>query len=337
MKIKNQGVYPALTDHGAKAEAARQAFAATGLLDTTRIHLPEQARSIQHDIKLLLWHQGISQITEHYRGQPDATQAYTTLGEEFSWRIADGLRTYPLIVPAAVPTAAARGIAEWCWRRESVVEDWHHKVTDLTMARTNIAATRAVLPHVHPEGVDWAAVRIALTHPGRRLGDGSTPAGQFGEGWPAILDSIHAQIDLWQTADDLLGPQTVLRLLSVHGSRTESIGEWWGSGWYETLTRHVIADAARHGTLPALVADTFTDAEQFADTAAQHPDVLDDHLLSWLNQRIFEEQSNRRHASGVHVTAFTLLDWAVEQLDELLNACRSAASTPPPHPVPAAS
>jgi hypothetical protein len=62
-----------------------------------------------------------------------------------------GLPTCPVIVPAVVPTATARGIAEWCWRRESVVEDWHRKVTNLTMARANIAATRAVLPTYIPK------------------------------------------------------------------------------------------------------------------------------------------------------------------------------------------
>ncbi|MFD4661131.1 hypothetical protein ACFWP2_36585 [Kitasatospora sp. NPDC058444] len=40
------------------------------------------------------------------------------------------------------------------------------------MARADIAATRTVMTHVHPEGVDWPAVRLALTAPARRLADG---------------------------------------------------------------------------------------------------------------------------------------------------------------------
>jgi hypothetical protein len=240
------------TSHAAKAETARRAFAAVGLLDTTRIRLPEQAFPLHPDlVSLVLWDQ-VYRVAEQYRGSRGAGEVLASLSDDFSWRISSGLRAYTLIVPASVPTAAARGIAEWCWRRESEVEEWHHKVSDLTMARANIAATRAVLPHVHLDGVDWPGVRVALTMPGRRLGDGRALGDHFEEGWLPILSSIHAQIDLWQVADEGLGPQTVLRLLSLHGSRAESVGEWWGSGWYETLTRRVIDNAAQQGTLPQL-------------------------------------------------------------------------------------
>jgi hypothetical protein len=291
-----------------------------GLLDTTRIRLPEHAFPLQPDlVKLLLWDQ-VYRVAEQYRGSPGAGEVLASLSDDFSWRISSGLRAHPLIVPASVPTAAARGIAEWCWRRESEVEEWHHKVSDLTMARANIAATRAVLPHVHLEGVDWPGVRVALTMPGRRLGDGRTLGDHFEEGWLPILSSIHAQIDLWQAADEGLGPQTVLRLLSLHGSRAESIGEWWGSGWYETLARRVIHNAAQHGTLPQAMSLAFPDVTHFADAAAHSPDALDDNTLRWLDRAIFDEQSGLRIAGEPTPPAITLPEWAVEQLADLLAA-----------------
>ncbi|MGW3820533.1 hypothetical protein [Streptomyces sp. NPDC005046] len=91
-----------------------------------------------------------------------AMLSFDGLGENFSWRIAAGLQAYPLVVPAPVPSSAALGIAEWCWRRESDVEDWHRKVTDLEMARANVAATRA--------GRRRMSTKRASTGPAVRLG-----------------------------------------------------------------------------------------------------------------------------------------------------------------------
>ena len=200
---------------------------------------------------MLLWAETVRDAIGRHRRDGDGREAVAALGEEFSWRLGAGLRTHPLIVPDPVPSATARGIAEWCWRRESDVEEWHFKIGDRTMARANIAATRAVQPHIHPEGVDWPAVRLALTAPARRLANGQAFADIFEEGWTPILASVHRQIDLWQQADETLGPEAVLRMLTLHGSRTESVGEWWGSGWYETATRRAIARAVSNGSLPA--------------------------------------------------------------------------------------
>ncbi|GAA3903151.1 hypothetical protein GCM10022244_11700 [Streptomyces gulbargensis] len=304
----------------AKAEAARRAFAAAGLLDTTRIHRPQEASVLRHDLVLMLWAEHIHETINRHRRDDDAGAAIKALGEEFSWRIGSGLRAYPVIVPDAVPTAAARGIAEWCWRRESDVEEWHFKIGDIAMARANIAATRAALPHVHPEGVDWPAVRLALTAPSRRLASGQGLQEIFEEGWAPILASIHREIDFWQQVDESLGPEATLRLLSMHGSHTESIGEWWGSGWYETMVRRAVARAASDGNLPAVVPSVFTDAEQFADAAAGHPDLLDDETLSWLTKAVFEEGSFLRNARLPSTVALTLPDWAVQDLLSFLPA-----------------
>lgn len=110
----------------------------------------------------------------------------------------------------------------------------------------------------------------------------------------------------------------MLRLLTLHGSRTESVGDWWGSGWYETLTRRVVNNAAQHGTLPRVASQTFPDPAHFADAAAHSPDLLNDETLRWLIRAILDEQSARRSAGEPNPTAITLPDWTIEQLTELL-------------------
>lgn len=312
----------------AKAEAARRAFAAAGLLDAIRIHLSEDASALRNNLVLLLWADHIHESISRHRRCDDGQAAIEALGEEFSWRIGSGLRAYPVIVPDAVPTAAARGIAEWCWRRESDVEEWHFKIDDIAMARANIAATRAVLPHVHPEGVDWPAVRLALTVPSRRLANGQTLEDIFEEGWEPILASIHREIDLWQQVDESLGPEATLRLLSMHGSRTESIGEWWGSGWYETMVHHAVVRAANDGNLPAVVPSAFLEVEHFATAAAGYPDLLDDDTFSWLTEAVFKEGSLLRSARLPWTTAVTLPDWAVQDLLNLLQPDDEATEAP---------
>lgn len=304
----------------AKAEATRLAFAEAGLLDATRIHLPDNVMALRHDLIMLLWADTIHDAIARHRHGGDGSEAIQDLGEEFSWRMGAGMRAYPLIVADPVPSAAARGIAEWCWRRESDVEDWHFKIDDIAMARANIAATRAVLPHIHPEGIDWPAVRLALTTPGRRIADGQALADIFEEGWVPILTSIHRQIDLWQQADETLGPDAVLRMLTMHGSRTESIGEWWGSGWYEIAIRRAVARAAANGTLPPVVSTVFSDAVHFADAAASHPDLLDDVTFAWITQAIHEEESLLRNARSTVPASLTFPDWAAEELLSLLRS-----------------
>ncbi|MET8630226.1 hypothetical protein ABZW30_42060 [Kitasatospora sp. NPDC004669] len=110
------------------------------------------------------------------------------------------------------------------------------------------------------------------------------------------------------------GAATVLRMLTLHGSRTESVGEWWGSGWYETAARRAIAGAATNGTLPAAVTATFPDTEYLADTAAGHPDLLDDDTFAWITEAVFKEGSLRREAGLPVPPAMTLPDWAANDL-----------------------
>ncbi|MEU4585869.1 hypothetical protein AB0F92_27890 [Kitasatospora aureofaciens] len=80
----------------AKTEATRRAFAEAGLLDATRIHIPEPAQALRHDLVPLLWADTIHDAIARHRCNGDGTEAIKELGEEFSWRLGAGLRTYPL-------------------------------------------------------------------------------------------------------------------------------------------------------------------------------------------------------------------------------------------------
>lgn len=301
-----------------QAQDARRAFAGAGLLDATLLLLPEKHSPLRPNLVKLILIEHVYDVIDKYCGHGNAGNAFASLGEEFDWRISSGLRTWPLIVPAPIPSAAARGIAEWCWRRESDVEAWHHKVNDSTMARANIAATRAVLPHVHSEGVDWPSVRLALTASRRRLADGRPLSGLFDEGWPAIIASIHREIDRWQRTEDELGPKAVLRLLTLHGSRTESVGDWWGSGWYETAVRRAVPRAVADGTLPKPILEAFPNPDQLTDAIAHGPDLLDDDLLRWTIRAVHDERRYQWQGGPPAPPALTFPDWATDQLAEIL-------------------
>jgi hypothetical protein len=125
------------------------------------------------------------------------------------------------VPPDPVPTAAALGIAYW-GRRHTVVEDWHAKleaVTNDVMAKCNILNTKIALAHMTAEqGVDWSAVIAALTDPERALPDGRKLAVIFGAGWQPVRAAVGERLASFQRAQDILGPQAMLRLLSILGS-----------------------------------------------------------------------------------------------------------------------
>ncbi|MFJ5534188.1 hypothetical protein [Streptomyces sp. NPDC093261] len=99
------------------------------------------------------------------------------------------------------------------------------------------------------------------------------------EGWQPILQSIHREIDRWCLAEDRFGPQAVLNLLSLHGSRTESIGNWWGSGWYETAVRATVDHAVTNNQLPHDLTTACAGPGQIAAEIVHAPDLLDDDAL----------------------------------------------------------
>ncbi|WP_330343373.1 hypothetical protein OHA09_36150 [Streptomyces longwoodensis] len=123
------------------------------------------------------------------------------------------------VAPDIVPDAAALGVAAWCWRNNTAVED-HHLETDVLMARVNIAVTRITQQHVCPiEGIDWDSITDALMEPQWALPDGTLVRSLFGAGWTDVAPTVTAQLDRWRRLDhEVLGPETTLILMSIGGS-----------------------------------------------------------------------------------------------------------------------
>jgi hypothetical protein len=186
----------------------------------------------------------------------------------------------PDVLPDLVPDAAALGVVAWCWRNNTAVEDWHLP-SDVLMARASIAATKAVQPHVDPyEGVDWDAVRQALTDPGLRLPGGAVVADLFGAGWAEVVRTVTEQIHTWQRLDeDLLGPEATLRLLTIAGS-TSYTRHWWGQGRWPAICRRIVTDAVTVGVDLPPPYDT-RGADQLIANLAD-PDHVSDNVLDWL-------------------------------------------------------
>lgn len=184
------------------------------------------------------------------------------------------------VQPDVVPDAAAVGVAAWCWRNDTAVEE-HHLATDVLMARVNIAVTRAIQPHINPvEGIDWDGIEQALTDPHWALPDGTTIASLFGTSWPHVRSTVVTQLARWRRAEDeLLGPDTTLALLTIGGS-TDYTHSWWGQGRWQAMCRRIVEDAVQGGlTLPQPY--NYQGSEALVRDLAS-PDLLSDEVLRWL-------------------------------------------------------
>jgi hypothetical protein len=149
------------------------------------------------------------------------------------------------VLPDLVPDAVALGIAAWCWRNDTEVENWHLP-TDVLIAKVSIAVTKAVRPHVDPvEGVDWGGVEAALTDSRWSLPDGRVISELFGKGWPEVQRTVQRQVQIWRRFDeDLVDPDAMLRLLTIAGS-TSYTRHWWGQGRWAAICRAIISDATK--------------------------------------------------------------------------------------------
>ncbi|MFJ2743434.1 hypothetical protein ACIO3O_27715 [Streptomyces sp. NPDC087440] len=226
------------------------------------------------------------------------------------------------VEPDVVPSAVALGIALTCWRNETAVED-HHLATDVLMARVNIAVTRAVEPFVCPfEGVDWDGVESALTDEAWALPNGRTVSGLFGAGWSEVTRTVRCQIDYWRRIDtELLGPEAVLRLLTVSGS-TSYTSSWWGQGRWRAICTAVVRDAvAAVAVLPQPY--DIRGAEALVDSLAEAPDLESDAVLNWFIDLPveFREGAKRTHGLRHHEVTQPLIrtyePWWEEQADPL--------------------
>ena len=184
------------------------------------------------------------------------------------------------VLPDAVPDAAALGVAAWCWRNDTDVEDWHLP-SDVLMAKVNLAVTKAVLPHVDPvEGVDWQGIEDNLTDPSWQLAGGRVVSDLFAEGWPDVERTVRRQVRMWRRLDeDLIGPDATIRLLTIAGS-TSYTRHWWGQGRWPAICRAIVTDAINSGVgLPPPYGTKGIDA-LLSDL--QEPDSLSDDALAWM-------------------------------------------------------
>lgn len=259
----------------------REAARKLGLLDPTRVKVPEHG--------LVAWQAFIGTIHRKYvladiaayrRTSPRQAAKLAISDPDcqkvFAWMDYAGTR----VLPDPVPVAAALGIAYWGWRH-TVVEDWHAKLESVTndvMAKCNILNTKIASAHTTIEqGVDWPAVIAALTDPACELPDGRKLADVFGEGWLPIRKAVAERLAPFQRAQDQLGPQAMLRLLSILGSSTYT-ERWWGNGWWPDLCDQVIAGfTERDAPLPKPYDRRGADA--LRSDLIDHPELLPDDVL----------------------------------------------------------
>ncbi|WP_369265178.1 hypothetical protein [Streptomyces sp. R35] len=184
------------------------------------------------------------------------------------------------VAPDIVPDAAALGVAAWCWRNNTAVED-HHLDTDVLMARVNIAVTHITQQHICPvEGIDWDSIKDALMDPQWAVADGTTVHSLFGPGWAEVAATVTAEFDRWRQLDhEVLGPQSTLILMSIGGS-TSYTDSWWGQGRWRSICRRIIDDAAAASLLLPPPYDQRGPDALLADLDA--PDQIPAPVLGWL-------------------------------------------------------
>jgi len=253
-----------------------------GLLDATHlVAAPESDVSTA----VLVTHRVIGSVigsAAEYRNLPPEELFDQVMGdEELSARLnllVDFLAKG--VLPDAVPGAAALGIAAWCWRNDTDVEDWHLP-SDVLMAKVNIAVTKAIQPRVDPvEGVDWQAIEDSLTDRSWQLADGRVVASLFAEGWPCVERTVRRQVRMWRHFDeDLIGPDATIRLLTIAGS-TSYTRHWWGQGRWPAICRAIVTDAVSAGA--ALPPPYETKGIDALLSDLQEPDSLTDNVLAWM-------------------------------------------------------
>lgn len=253
-----------------------------GLLDATHLAAAPDSDITTAELISHRYREEMFEPAARYRGLGlDELAGQLAADEEFSWRMRfitgmAGSRILPDLVPGAV----ALGIAAWCWRNDTEVENWHLP-TDVLMAKVNIAVTKAVRPHIDPvEGVDWAGAEVALTDSRWSLPDDRVISALFGEGWPEVQRTVRRQVRMWRRFDeDLIGPEAMLRLLTVAGS-TSYTRHWWGQGRWPTICREVISDATRAAI--ALPAPYDAKGAEALLRDLIEPDTLSDDVLAWM-------------------------------------------------------
>ncbi|TDD36770.1 hypothetical protein [Saccharopolyspora elongata] len=253
-----------------------------GLLDATRVEVYEDATVSLRQFMAFQYHEWIFKEAAQYRGitVPELADELDALPDAKNYLNVVVSMFGGNVLPDAVPDAAVLGIAAWCWRNNTAVEDWHVE-SDVLMARINIAVTKAIEEHVNAfDGIDWAHIKASLTDPDWALPDGRKIGELFGEGWPHVRDTVSEELQKWQHLDEnVLGPDATLRLLTIGGS-TSYTWNWWGQGRWSAICRAIVEDAVAGGIALPSPYDS-TGAERLIADLAK-PDQLGDEVLRWL-------------------------------------------------------
>jgi hypothetical protein len=128
--------------------------------------------------------------------------------------------------------------------------------------------------------VDWGGVEEALTDSQWSLPDGRVISALFGKGWPEVQRTVRRQVRMWRRFDeDLIGPEAILRLLTIAGS-TSYTQHWWGQGRWAAICRAIVSDATQAAIALPAPYDT-TGADVLLRDLVE-PDALGDDVLAWL-------------------------------------------------------
>jgi hypothetical protein len=259
--------------------AIHDAAGGVDLLDPTVVAVTDDSSMSNAEMMSALYREWIFGPVIEEQDDADAAAVLESLVKDEDLELFLRLVARHRIAPDAVPSAATLGIAALCWRNETEVENWHHRVSNAVMAKTTISTTRVVRPYVSVDRIDWDSVERVLLDPGRALADGRRFADLFGEGWQPILDSVRDRLQVWRRLNDLLGDAPTVRLLSAAGA-TGYTRHWWGTGRWSMVCRTAVEDIAAAGHILPEPYDVRGPADLIADLI-RAPDRLADEILAF--------------------------------------------------------
>ncbi|WP_433576785.1 hypothetical protein [Nocardia brasiliensis] len=199
-------------------------------------------------------------------------------------RVLDWVAYYaPNIIPEPAPDAATLGIVVDCWRNTEL-EQAHmspdNDLTNVVMAKLNIATTRAIRPFVTPTAVDWPGIRRVLLDSDRGLPDGRTVGQLTGPDWMSVAADIGEQITHWERVEAVVGSDATGSMLAVYGSSGFS-RHWWGTSWWPELANTVF-DHVRASAPQQLGNPTPEQSAELRRMLIDEPERLPDDILKAL-------------------------------------------------------
>ncbi len=272
--------------HGLQPFVIEDVAARLGLLDPTRFDLPADISAQERvDFLVRLYGRYVGRVAAKWRGGNTLRALRALDDDEPFTRVLKGVMYLASgVVPDPVPMAAAIGITLDCWRNTEL-ETAHagsKTLTDVVMAKLNIATTRSLRGYITTTGIGWAGVGGVLLDPERQLSHARTVAGVVGDHhWPAVQSSIKAKLENWLHIESVAGPEATLRLASAMGS-TDYTNRWWGNGWWTEFSDQVLHHI--EDKFPELLPsgdDEFAN-RRLANEVFHDPESLSDAVLSAL-------------------------------------------------------